>query len=138
MTDIWQPHQDIRNMLRRRLEGCLIPQSFSRLSETYAREDIQSLNRHPKVIKLQEGAELRRLMGVFRYQQRGSEGLTYDELANLGKARPYYERMLEKLELYIVTGNWENLMDVLNYVKLEVARPSHPNHHFESTERYDD
>lgn len=84
-------------------------------------------------------AKARKLMGAFRYEQRGADSMSYDERARdrVGEAKSYLERALDKAALYNDTGNKEYLVDMFNYVLLEWSRPYHPNAHFDSTERHD-
>ena len=81
-------------------------------------------------------AHARRLMGGYRYEQIEQDGLTYDEKARRGQADPYYKRLEAKMKLYILTGNLEYILDIHNYCKLEFVSPTHPDAHFESTERH--
>lgn len=82
-------------------------------------------------------AKARKLMGAFRYEQRGANSQSYDERARAraAGAKSYAQRAREKFALYDETGNKEYLADAFNYILLEWARPYHPNAHFESTER---
>lgn len=79
----------------------------------------------------------RLLMGSFRYEGRESDGKSYDEKAREGRAKTYGERMRDKVDIYNATGNQEMLTDLYNYVLLEIMQPTHPNAHFESTERHE-
>jgi hypothetical protein len=65
-----------------------------------------------------------------------ADGLTYDEKARRGLAPSYYERMADKLATYRDTGNQEMLIDIQNYIWLEILQPTHPQAHFKSTERH--
>ncbi len=42
--------------------------------------------------------------------------------------------LLQRLDLYVETGNTEWLMDVANFAMIEFMRPSHHNAHFRATE----
>lgn len=104
-------------------------QAEASLSEVYGEDGfLEEVIRHAKV---------RKLMGAFRYEQKESDGKSYDEKAREGKAKTYCQRGIEKFQLYEATGNKEFLVDAFNYVLLEWARPTHPNPHFSSTERFD-
>lgn len=89
--------------------------------------------------KIVKHAKARKLMGAFRYEQRGANSMSYDERARArtGGAKSYLERALDKASLYEQTGNQEYLVDMFNYILLEYSRPYHPNAHFASTERHD-
>lgn len=82
-----------------------------------------------------EHAKARKLMGAFRYEQKQSDGMSYDEKARLGLAETYIDRAKKKMALYEQTGNLEFIVDLFNYTLLEYAEPYHPNAHFVSTER---
>lgn len=77
----------------------------------------------------------RKLTGSYRYEQKGSDGLSYDDKANLGLERTYLERLIGKVVTYRDTKNLEFMVDVFNYVLLEWDKPSIPGAFFESTER---
>ena len=79
----------------------------------------------------------RLLMGSFRYEGRESDGKSYDQKAREGKEQTYGKRMANKVAEFNRTGNQEMLIDVFNYVLLEITQPTHPLTHFKSTERYD-
>lgn len=79
----------------------------------------------------------RLLMGSFRYEAREADGRSYDEKAREGDALTYGQRMAQKIQIYNETGNQEMLVDIQNYVWLELLQPTHPNPHFESTERHE-
>lgn len=79
----------------------------------------------------------RLLMGSFRYEGREADGKSYDQKAREGLTKTYCERIQDKAGEYIRTGNQEMLVDIYNYVILEIMRPTHPNPHFKSTERHE-
>lgn len=82
-------------------------------------------------------ARPRQMMGAFRYEGREADGKSYDQKAREGSAKTYTARMRDKIEEYDATGNQEMLVDIYNYVLLEVMRPTHPTPHFKSTERHE-
>lgn len=78
----------------------------------------------------------RKILGIFRYEQKDESGLSYDEKAHLGQTLTYIDRMeKEKIKGYRETGNKEFLIDILNYCALEWAKPYHPNAHFKAEDR---
>jgi len=78
-------------------------------------------------------ARPRLLMGAFRYDN--TKGISHAERARQGLSPTFITKLKEKIELYEQDGNQEYLVDVFNYLLLEIADPVHPNAHFESTER---
>ena len=76
-------------------------------------------------------------MGSFRYEAIEEDGKTYDQKAREGRAPTYGQRMADKIRIYNETGNQEMLVDVLNYIHLEILQPTHPTPHFKSTERHE-
>ena len=71
---------------------------------------------------------LRLLMGHIRYGSKVCQATD-----GLG-ATAYMTRMHQKLDNYLATGNAEMLIDVVNYVFLELTDQTHPAFHFQSTE----
>jgi hypothetical protein len=103
--------------------------AFASMEEFFGPEgSIHEMIRHAKA---------RKLMGAFRYEQKESDGLSYDEKVKRGSAKTFVERGIEKFQLYQETGNQEFLVDAFNYALLEFTRPTHHDAHFSSTERHD-
>lgn len=80
-------------------------------------------------------ARARLLMGAFRFKARDASGMSYDDRSRIGTAASYWDRAQEKLDLYGESGNQELLVDVFNYILLELTHRTHPKAHFMSLER---
>lgn len=114
------------------------PSPTQRRTEQQAYAALQGFFDHPRYRELLVHCEARRLMGGYRYEAKRADGSSYEGRAARGKEKPYYERMREKMVLFLETGNLEFLVDVRNYADLEFIYRSHPAAYFASTERYDD
>lgn len=64
----------------------------------------------------------RLIMGGIRY---GSEW----------KHKPLMDYMQKKFDLYRATGNFEMLVDLVNFCAIEGKLKTHPDHHFEAKDR---
>lgn len=80
-------------------------------------------------------AKARIWMGTFRYQT--TDPRPWSVRYSLGEVPSFVEKLIEKAEIYNRpdNGNAEMLVDIFNYVLLELQQPCHPNHHFKAEER---
>lgn len=119
--------------LRKRIEDCVPPPAdpdkaaaaISRANRVHDRGRVQWLLKHAKA---------RIIMGTFRYETT----TPWPVLARQGLVDSYMEKLIEKVEMYQETGNQEFLIDVVNYVLLELTEPCHPKQFFKSEERKDE
>ena len=101
-----------------KLTHSLIPIGFSE-NEIKSLYDLYRNNCNP----IYENAINRLVMGSMRYNTRSLQvSPKYDLL----------KTMYVKLNLYIESGNQENLVDLINYCVLEIINRQHPNSHFEA------
>lgn len=62
----------------------------------------------------------RLLMGAVRY---GDNNYDWPEM---------HRRLKVKFDAFVKTGNAEMLVDLINYIVIELQTKAHPNHHFEA------